>query len=660
MADDQLEEWIIQGDLKKERRSRIVPSSTDRLASEDPGDGESAMEAVVAWMGAMLDLPVVEFAVLSPQTITLTFAEDVVLHEPWASPLEEPHHPSDQWGITHQDAFTLPRGEGYGWQAAGLTGLGTLSDGNRLLVSTCRWEILQIVGTEEWAHNLMITQVMSQAAEPWSAEHDIWLIGFGDTAEKLISFLSGEHPPHRFHIADSLTEVSALDLKGTTATLYVMGSSPETESQFQALQVSGIGMVTDLVITDKAMFLTERDGGAAVLGPFQRNLEIWPNLREDLVEKMEQAWQLNEELARQKAAAADFSQLLEAPEEAASSEGRTPEEIKEDFEDLMARSNVTADDFTISEGEGQSIDRTNSRAAVEEPQEAANIGEEAPEGEQPSNTAEEDSEPTGPPTQQAEGVSTSAEKDATVPASGSQNKNDDELNEVPSDAAQNTAEAAEQHDGAEDQDHSKKALEPTEDTSSASSTPEAATAPSAGKRSNRTAVILTALGDARADTPEGELTGRHAAALIILELTNEPMPAQQISEALWPGDETEGHTARTRRSRLLSKLRSYIGDIITIGDEGWTIEPGHLSTDYDQVLDVLTNEPIDRHETITEACQRITRPLDGAEIWADYYRSRMTDRLTAALTDLKTRAIEAEAFDVAKAAKAASTTLGED
>lgn len=182
----------------------------------------------------------------------------------------------------------------------------------------------------------------------------------------------------------------------------------------------------------------------------------------------------------------------------------------------------------------------------------------------------------------------------------------------------------------------------------------------ARNRSNSDGVTLTLLGAARAETPEGELTGRHAAALILLKLTSDPLPAQQISETLWPGDETEGHTARTRRSRLLSKLRAHIGDIITITDEGWTIEPGHISTDYDQVLDVLSNEPIDHTETIIEACQRIARPLDGAEGWADYYRAQVAATLTDALTELKTRAIEAEAFDVAKAAKAASTTLGED
>lgn len=622
MAEDQLEDWIIQGDLKKERRSRIVPSSTDRLASEDPGDSEAAMTAVAAWLDTMPDLPVVEFAVLSPHTISITFAEDAVLPEPWGSPLGDPQQSHNQWGITHHDAVSLPRGESYGWQTAGLTALGTLSDGNRLLVSTCRWETLQIAGTDEWVRNLIITCVMNQAAEPWSAEHDIWLIGFGDTAKKLTNFLADEHPPHRFHIAESLSEISAQDLKDTTATLYVLGAAEQTEPQFQALQVSGAGMITDLIVTDKAMFLSERDGGVAVLGPFRRNLEIWPNLREDLVEKMEQAWELNEEAARQKAAAADFVELLD---ERSAAEEKTPEQIKADFEALMAQSNVTAEDFTIgAPGTGKTF--SDDRSDAQEESEDSMTEQ----SESPSDTDHLI-------TEQADEVSTGEEHDEDEepaepeePRAGDQQEPDDR--DVP----------------------------PVEDQRDEGPGPEAPNDPNASNRSNSDGVTLTLLGAARADTPEGELTGRHAAALIILELISDPLPAQQISETLWPGDETEGHTARTRRSRMLSKLRSHIGDIITITDEGWTIEPGHISTDYDQVLDVLSNEPIDRTETIIEACQRIARPLDGAEDWADYYRAQVTATLTEALTELKTRAIEAEAFDVAKAAKAASTTLGEE
>ncbi|MGP9587205.1 hypothetical protein ACT3TB_16270 [Micrococcaceae sp. AOP34-BR2-30] len=601
MADDQLEEWLIQGDLQKERRSRIVPASTDRLTSEDPGDGEAAMETVISWLDTDASLPVIEFAVLSPQTITVTFAEETILPEPWVSPLEDPFRPHDKWAIAHHDAVSLSRGQGYGWQASGLTGLGTLSDGNRLLVSTCRWEILQIAGTEKWTRDLMLTQVMSQAAEPWSTEHDIWLIGFGDMAEKLTSFLSGEHPPHRFRTAKALSEVGSEDLKGTTATVYVMGSTEETEMQFRELRVDGVGMITDRIVTDKAMFLTESDRGVGVLGPFSHKLEIWPNLREDLVEKMEQAWHVTEELARQKAAAADFSQLLE-PAEKNTPEEKTAEQIKADFDALMAQSNVGDDGFATGDADDKDL-------ALTEPSDP-HIENESTELQTEEGPLREEGQPD--------------------PSARSE--------EHPVKVAE-----------ADDQD--------VEGDSGAS---DAANASTGGTGDESDAVMLSLLGAPRAETRNGALTGRHAAALIILEMTSEAVPVQQISATLWPGDDTEGHTARTRRSRLLSKIRSHAGDIITIKDEGWSIESTRISTDYRKVIDVLTNESIDHAETIIETCRRIARPLEGGEGWADQYREQVTTRITEALMGLKARAIEAEAFDIAKAAKAASITLKED
>src|SRR5699024_9283648 len=310
MSDDQLENWIIQRDRKEEVRARIIPASAERLASENPGDGEAAMDSIAAWLGTHKQLPLVELGRISPSAITLTFSEDAVLPEPWVSPTGDRYTAHDQWGITLQDAIELPRGDEYGWQIAGLTGLGTLADGSRGLFNTCRWEILQIAGTPEWTRTLMLTQVMNQAAEPWSTDHDIWLIGFGETAEKLMSFLAKEHQLHRFHVADSLTDVQEVDLRDTTATLYVMGADRDTELQFQALQTSGVGLMTDAIVTDEAMFLSERDRGLAVLGPFRQNLEIWPNHSASLIEKMEQAWLATEELAKQKAAETDFNAFL--------------------------------------------------------------------------------------------------------------------------------------------------------------------------------------------------------------------------------------------------------------------------------------------------------------------------------------------------------------
>lgn len=627
MADDSLEDWIIRGDLKKERRSRIVPASTERLDSEDPGDGESAMNAIASWLSTEPDLPLIEFARLTPRVITLSFADDVILPDPFQSETGDPETPHDQWGITHQHAMNLPQGEAYGWQTAGLTGLGTLVDGSRALVNTCRWEILQIAGTPEWTRNIMITQVMSQATEPWSVDHDIWLIGFEETAEKLASFLVNQQPRHRFHIADTLTEISALDLKNTSATLYVMGTGPETQAQFKALQVAGIGMITDSVVTDEAMFLTERDGSVAVLGPFEKKLEVWPNLQVDLIKKMEKTWEVNEEVARQQAAAADFTQLLEPEQDHQTEpEKKTPEQIKADFESLLAET-----DFD-----------TDPAAEIEEPSQST-----------PDHDSEESTVETGTTT---DDTSTETEEAVAAPTteypkeSSETQPVDDEEPQIASapeadisrDAPMvSTAEAAEPEKEADplpSQEPEGKTEGPTE----------------------ASVIRLSLLGEPRAHTPEGELTGRHAAALVILEMTSETVPAQQISEALWPNDEPTGHNARTRRTRLLEKLREHVGDIITIGDQGWSITSGHITTDYDEVLDTLDNDPADHEQSIIEACTRIARPLADSGQWADYYRELMTQTLTDKLNDMKTRAIDAEAFDIAKAAKTARTTLGEE
>ena len=616
MAEDHLDDWLISDGLAGEGSAHGAQAAAEPVVSGDAGDSEAAITAVAAWLDTMPDLPVVEFAVLSSQTISITFAEDAVLPAPWGSPLDDAQQPYSHWGITHHDAVSLPRGEGYGWQTAGLTEVGTRVDGNRVLLNTCRWDTLQIAGTDEWVRTLIITAVANQVAEPWSAEHDIWLVGFEDTARKIINVLAEDHPPHRFHIAESLGEISPQDLQDTTATIYVMGASEQTEAQFQALNNPGVGMVTDRIVTDKAMFLSERDEGAAALGPFLQDLDLWPNLSEKLVEKIERDWELSEEAARQKAAAADFAELLE---ESSASAEKTPEQVKADFEALMAHSNVSTEDFTIgTPGAGKATSDA-----------------------------------------QAEGDELSAEQDE-APANDAPIS--EETEEESASSQRDQEQEADEHQEPEVGDHqdvADEAVDPAEDHHVDTGDTDASTDSNADTGSTSDSVTLKLLGDATAMTPHGELTGRHAAALIILELTSEPMPARQISEALWPGDDAEGHTARTRRSRLLSKLRSHIGNIITTADEGWTIEPGYISTDYDQVLDVLTNEPIDRTEAITEACQSIARPLDGAEEWADYYRAQVTTTLTEALAELKTRAIEAEAFDVAKAAKTASTTLGE-
>lgn len=632
--DEQLEEWIIRDGLKKERRSRIVPASTERLDAEAPGEPEKALEAVAAWLSAEHSLPLVEMANLAPRSLNLSFAEPTVLPSPWVSQAGDPEEPHDQWGITLQHAMGLPQGDGYGWQMAGLTGIGTLAGGSRGFLNTSRWEALGIAGTPEWTRALMLTQVMNQAVEPWSAEHDIWLIGYGDTAEKLTSFLAPYHPAHRFHIAESLADLKTEDLVDTTATLYVRGASAETETQFRALRTSGVGMVTDEIVSDEAMFLSEREDGLAVLGPMVIPLEIYPNISPELIEKMERSWQANEELIAQKAAAADFSELLEQSAEPAAPV-KSAAEINADFEALM--SNADVEGF-------------NTEPAPEAP-------EEEPEPQRLQDAEEEPAEKTDLVSEDVpEVVNEEAEKDGLDATEDSITADPEGAPEPDAAEVSDSEPVTAQDEGTED------AAEET-----APSTDTASDAPNAGNTSSTSSasspggadLFLSVFGAPRAVSGVGELKGRPAETLTLLHLAGETIPVQQISEAIWPGDETEGHTARTRRSRLLKKLREHVGEAISITDEGWQLKSGHAATDFDRTLDVITNEPLDRTEIIAEACQRIDTPLTETGEWSQTHRAKITAELLVALEEMKERATEAQAHDIVRTARAATVKLGE-
>lgn len=557
MADDRLEDWIIGGELEKELQAQIVPSSTSRLAEGQPADGETSMTTVAAWMSAKPQLPIVELATLSPRAITLTFHENVTLPEPWVSQAGDPEEPHDQWGITHQDAQHLPQGDSYGWQMSSLTGLGTLIDGSRALVNTVLWEVLQIAGEPAWTRDLMITQVMSQAAEPWSDNHDIWLVGFDETADKLMNFLINEHPRHRFKTADSIADIHPQDLHKSAATIYVLGAGEGTLDEFAALNSSDVGLVVDTIITDEAMFITERDDGSAVLGPFSTNLELWPNLQRALIEKMEYAWQATEEIARQRAAELDFDELLNSadvhPDEPPHDESRQPS----------------------SEADS----------------------EESVQWDRQKDSTETQSSPTIPePNEEVEHSATSVHAESPI-------------------------------------------TEPSE-------------------KQHELEVNLQLFGTVSAETREKSVTGRHAETLAILYLEQGPISPQKISELLWPGDDPQGHTARTRRSRLKAKIEEHFGPIISTSDDGWSVETDRVATDFDTVLKQLKDADPEDTEAINNVCQNISIPLETAESWSQEYRDVLKAELIEALTALKNKAVEAENYDAAKTVKSTTTRIG--
>src|SRR5699024_1271605 len=138
MSEDQLEKWIRQRDRESEIRSRIIPASTDRLASENPGDGETAMDTIAAWLGEHAQLPLVELARITPSSVMLTFSEEAILPEPWCSRIADQYAHQDRWCIALYEALELPSSGQNGWQTSGLTALGTLAEGSRGLDNTRR------------------------------------------------------------------------------------------------------------------------------------------------------------------------------------------------------------------------------------------------------------------------------------------------------------------------------------------------------------------------------------------------------------------------------------------------------------------------------------------------------------------------------------------
>lgn len=550
--ENDIDQWIIRGAAKKEQQSRVVPTAADQLTSTDPSRGEAAIENVASWLGAEPNLPAVELAQVSPVAVKVTFIEPVTMPDPWVNEHNEVE--SDTWALTHDQAISLPRSQVYGDQMTSLTGLGNIIDGRRIFASTARWGLLNVAGTSDWVESLMIGQVMNQAAEPWSADCNIWLVGFGKTAEKLTSFLSPYHPIHRFRTVDRVSEINAEEITKSTATVYVRNVENEDKAEILALsEAPEVGIIADRILSERHMFLTEGEDGGAVMGPFERDLEVYPNIAPEAVEAMEAAWEAEEAYAEEVVAAADFSQLL-----------------REDDED----------DGSVSE-------------TTEEAASAAEENTEIP------------PRPTSPP----------------PPFDDSEGKSD-------------------------------KVKEPDQTTTVTKDTVQEDEAPGATESGE---IELHLLGDLRAVTGSGEVTGRNAMALALLSLSTRPVPVQEVSERLWPGDDAAGHTARTRRSRLLSALREKAGAHVTTDEDGWVLTTPSAS-DFQSTLQTLGTDPSVNEEEIIAACDHIDMPLAESTQWAQE-RDTMSEQLRNALQDLKGRAVESEAYDVAKAVKRAEDKL---
>lgn len=538
--EEKIDQWIFQDGVKKSRRSKIIPSSTDSIKHAPVGTALDAMEKVAFYLGDRPELPIVELGLIKESEITLTFAANVHLDAPFWQVSDEY---DDQWAITHHDAFELSTGHVYGLQTAALTAIGNSLAGAKVLLNTNRWSVLGSVGLKRFSLALMVGQVMEQATEPWAKEHHIWLVGYQELGPKLVHFLAQYHDESRFHLVGSVEQITAEDLEGTSATLYVMGSTEASLEAFNLIKGQNVGMLSDTVLTERAMFISEDDDeGATILNATPDGMKIWPNLvaeGDPLYEAMEMTWQKNLDVVQEAQKAVESLKI-------------------EDFlQDVALKAEAPAQET-----------------------------------------------PELPPI-------SAAELEALV-------------NFEPEVEPVNTPEQAEQTPEVE-VSPSDKALEP----------------------------VLMLLGAPQVRGADGlVVTGKPAEAVAFLHFNGFSQDGIELSQALWPDSESEGNTARTRRSRTAKKIKDALPDSFSNSAE-WVIDP--LTTDFDQIVMALGQDG--NPQDVLDACRAVEVPLQDCAEWAVLHRKHMVEQLQQLLDDTIGRALENDQFDIAKAARQASKKL---
>lgn len=148
-------------------------------------------------------------------------------------------------------------------------------------------------------------------------------------------------------------------------------------------------------------------------------------------------------------------------------------------------------------------------------------------------------------------------------------------------------------------------------------------------------------------------TSRHAMKYgtelaAFLSITN-GASAQEISEAMWPGQVASGNSANARRNGLVSKLRRWLGT----NDDGEEYLPRkvdayriHIATDWqvfcELVGDDIYNAPTDNLIAALELVKG--QPLSGVDdrryVWADTLRQTMICQIGDVAHELATRSLE--------------------
>jgi hypothetical protein len=305
--EEKIDEWISSRNLKREaqrkRRAKIIPSSTDSIKHTPVGDPLDAMANVARWLGNHPELPTVDMGLIKKDVIKLTFNDPQDLGHPFQFQSDQG---GNHWTITHGDALTLDTGNAYGWQSAALTAIGNAPSGDKMMLNTNRFHLMGLAGLDQFVSAIMVGQVMEQATEPWTTEHHIWLVGYRELGPKLVNFLREYHDEFYFHMVETVEQITADDIRDTTATLYVKNSnaaSLEAYKRIRAENPDRIGMFSDRVLTEQAMFISENDDGSAVIcNAAPHEIPFFPNIideNHELYQVMEIYWEKHLERAEQ-------------------------------------------------------------------------------------------------------------------------------------------------------------------------------------------------------------------------------------------------------------------------------------------------------------------------------------------------------------------------
>lgn len=283
--EERIEQWLTQeGQRKKKakkRREKIVPAVADAIGGGDIGQGLEVMGNLSYWLGDHPELPGVEVVIVNPTDIDICFMGPEPTELPEQFELVNPE--AKAFRITHPDVANLPTtGTRRGWQLEGVVPIGNFAETDESGVSP-RWmfnlpkiKFLGLTGVDGFAQGMLLGTAVEHVAAEWARDHHIWLCGFGEDAQRVRGASAAYHSDDALHIVESFTDITAEDVSNGAHTAYVKNASVSDLEHFRAIESGQFGLVSDDILEERAIYLSETYDGVADLLP--DSTPIFPNM----------------------------------------------------------------------------------------------------------------------------------------------------------------------------------------------------------------------------------------------------------------------------------------------------------------------------------------------------------------------------------------------